>query len=399
MTPVDPKRQPRNTAGMALESKVPEMTPAELVRAVETGREIAVLDVRAPFRLEGGRIDIVPDDRFFNIKGSELLAMEDPAAAGLDAARPVAVVCGLGNDSRRIAAWLNERGYSASSVRGGMVAWMDMAVRRTLKPPPELDVLLQMDRVGKGALGYLMVSDGEAMVIDPPRHPLAYLEAIDDLGATLVAVADTHAHADYISGGPALATAHEVPYLLHPADAVYPFDGTPGKVRFEELEDGQVLRVGRAEVTVLHTPGHTEGHCCFRVGTAFALTGDFVFVGSVGRPDLGGKAAPWTKVLWQSLQRARATWPAGMMVYPAHYAAAEERNADHTVGAPFGPLPSRNEPLAIKDEKAFTDWVMSRVGEAPDAYRRIKAINLGLEKVTEPEAEELDAGKNQCALG
>jgi glyoxylase-like metal-dependent hydrolase (beta-lactamase superfamily II) len=244
----------------------------------------------------------------------------------------------------------------------------------------------------------VLASDGEALVVDAPRHTAAYVEVIDDLGAQLVAVVDTHAHADYISGGPALARAHEVPYCLHPADAVYPFDGKPGPVPYEALEDGQVLRVGRAELTVVHAPGHTEGHCCFRLGDAFALTGDFLFVHSVGRPDLGGKAEAWTRVLWRSLERARAEWPPGLAVYPAHYAGSAERNKDFTVGAPFGTLPARNAPLALDSEEAFAAWVLARVGAFPESYRRIKAINIGLETADGALSAELEAGKNQCAV-
>ena len=62
-----------------------------------------------------------------------------------------------------------------------------------------------------------------------------------------------------ISGGPGLARDLGVPYYLHPKDAVYPYDGTPGKIEFEAAEEGRSIRVGRAEVKTVHTPGHTEG--------------------------------------------------------------------------------------------------------------------------------------------
>jgi len=382
---------------MATEA-IPEITPEELVRAVEAGREMAVLDVRAPERLANGKIDVVLPGRFFNIKGSELLAFDDVRDAGLDPSLPLAVVCGLGNDSKRIAKYLGDHGYHAASVQGGMTAWMETAIPRELAAPAGVDRFVQFDRIGKGALGYVLISGGEAFVVDPPRHTVRYLEAVDAAGADVVGVADTHAHADYISGGPALARLVDAPYYLHPADAVSPYDQEKGRVRFEPLEAGRQLRFGRAVLLVEHTPGHTEGSVTFRLGEC-ALTGDFVFVRSVGRPDLGGKTEAWTKVLWGSLERAKSTWSADLTVYPAHYASADERRDDRSVGGVFGDLLRENEPLALADEAAFARWVSDRARPFPDAYRKIKSINIGLATVDDLEAEELEAGKNQCALG
>lgn len=370
---------------------IPEITPQQLVEAVERGEAIHVLDVRAPQRLAAGRIDIVPDERFHNVRGSELLAREDP---GLSRDARIAVVCGLGNDSRRVAQHLSGRGFHAASVVGGMAAWMRTVIARELPAPPELDRFVQFDRIGKGALGYVLVSDGDALVVDPPRHSEAYEGGLG--GARLVGVADTHAHADYISGAEALARAHDVPYYLHPLDAIYPYDGTPGRLRFTPVVGGERLRVGRAEIEVVHTPGHTEGSVSYRLGDRLALTGDFIFVASVGRPDLGGKTEEWTKVLFGSLKAAKRAWPATLMVYPAHYGSAAERAADHSVGGAFGDL--RNEPLRIDDADRFAHWIRSRTGAFPDAYRRIKAINIGLESVEDAQADELEAGRNECAL-
>jgi len=374
---------------------VPEMTPEELVLAIERGQEIHVLDVRAPQRLAGGRIDIVPEERFLNIRGSEVLARAD---IGLAPSARVAVVCGFGNDSRRIAQFLNERGFRAASVTGGMVGWMRTVVRRDLAPPPELDRFVQLDRIGKGALAYVLVSDREALVVDPPRHLEPVNALLAKARARLVGVADTHAHADYLSGGPALARAHGVPYYLHPADAVSPYDGRPARVAFTPVVNGQRLRVGRAEIEALHTPGHTEGSVTFRLGDRFALTGDFIFVASVGRPDLGDRTEEWTKVLYRSLAEAKRAWPKGLSIHPAHYAAAMERGADRVVGAPFGEILRTNEPLRIAGEEEFAGWIRARAGKFPESYRRIKAINLGLEQAKAAEADELEAGRNECAL-
>jgi glyoxylase-like metal-dependent hydrolase (beta-lactamase superfamily II) len=386
---------------MAMDQRgvVPDMTAEELVRRIEAREEVHILDVRAPFRLENGRVDIVPEQWFHNIPGSELIKLENTMQIGLPREAPIAVVCGHGKDSRIVSDHLNARGFQSKSLAGGMVAWMGLSVPRELEPPPDCDHFIQFDRIGKGALGYVIVSDGEALVIDPPRHTSTFLDVIQGFGAKVIGVGDTHAHADYISGGPGLAQELGVPYYLHPNDAVYPYDGTPGKVRFEVAEEGRSIRVGRAAVRIVHTPGHTEGSVCYLIGDHAALTGDFVFVKSVGRPDLGGKAKEWTQVLWGSLERVRAEWSSRARIYPAHYSSMSERNTDHTVGRAFEELQQSNSSLSIGDRDSFTEWVLSRTGAFPDAYRRIKAINVGLEIPSETEMDELDAGRNQCSLG
>lgn len=380
-------------------SEVAELTAADLASALESGVPMQVVDVRAPARVAAGRIDLAPAERFHNIVGSRLLACDTLEGTGIDPGLPVAVVCGLGNDSRALARHLGRLGCDARSLHGGMSAWMALVLPRPLQAPPSLDRLVQFDRVGKGALGYLLVSDGAAMVIDPPRRAEAYLDDARTSGARIVGVADTHVHADYISGGPTLARALGVPYYLHPANAVYPYDGTPGHVEYWPLEDGESIRVGRANVVAFHTPGHTEGSSSFLVDGAVVFTGDFVFVNSVGRPDLAGKTAEWTEQLWESLARARRDWPREAVVRPAHYAGNDERSADRSVGRPFGPMLDTNEALRFTDREAFCNWVLGRRATFPDAYRRIKAVNIGLLDVDDQEADELEVGRNECALG
>ncbi|HEX9691604.1 MAG TPA: MBL fold metallo-hydrolase [Gemmatimonadales bacterium] len=377
---------------------VPEIDPAELARQLEHGDAVQVLDIRAPGSVAAGRIELASDGLFHNIVGSRLATVRSADDLGLDRGVPVAVVCAHGNSSLPAAAFLRQLGLDAKSLRGGMAAWMQLCLQRELPAPPSVDALIQLDRIGKGALGYVLVSDGAALVVDAPRDWSAYRAAAEAAGARIVGVADTHCHADYISGGPALAGALGVPYYLHPADAVYPYDGTPGRLRFEPLDPARTLPVGRARVHVLHTPGHTEGSVTFTVDDAVALTGDFVFVASVGRPDLAGRAEEWTTTLWNSLESARASWNDDMLICPAHYASERERNVNGAVCARFGDIRASNQGLEPNDHEQFAAWVRKHTATFPDSYRAIKAVNVGLLTVDDFEAEVLETGKNECAV-
>lgn len=379
-------------------TRIPEITPDELARALEGGHAIQVLDVRAPHRLASGTIETTDPARFVNLPNSKLFALGEAAQSGLATDQPVVAVCGHGNASKQATAWLLDHGYQARSLRGGMAAWTRLLVPHAVPAPDGFTHVVQFDRLGKGALAYLLVANGEALIVDPPREASAILNEIDRLGARLVGVADTHVHADYLSGAAALSAEYGVPYYLHPADAVYPYDGTPGTIAFEALEDGQEIPLGKATVRVLHTPGHTEGSVTYVAGT-LALTGDFLFVASIGRPDLAGRTAEWAESLWSSLERVRRDWPAEMLVLPAHYTQASERRPDGVIGIPFGDLPKRNEVHRITDRAEFLAWITAREREAPAQYREIKAVNVGLKTVSDEEAEVLEAGKSECAVG
>jgi glyoxylase-like metal-dependent hydrolase (beta-lactamase superfamily II) len=371
----------------------------ELARLLEAGEPVQIMDVRAPQRVAQGRIDLVPDSRFHNIRGSELIQRTSVESTGLDPEFPVAVVCGAGKDSAVLAFHLTRMGLDARSLDGGLAAWFRIALPQELDPPESLDRFVQFDRIGKGCLGYLLVSDGEAVIVDPPLDSTAYLEALRDAEARLVAVVDTHAHADYVSGAVTLARSLGVPYHLHPADAVFPYDGTPGRIEFQALSDGQILTFGRSALAVVHTPGHTEGSVSLLVEDRVALTGDFLFVESIGRPDLGGKEGTWAHDLWESVERVKDRWARGTAVYPGHYATERERRMGRAVGIPLGTLLDENPILNIRDREEFVRFILGNKAAFPEAYRKIKALNLGLAPLDPLEVEELEVGRNECALG
>jgi glyoxylase-like metal-dependent hydrolase (beta-lactamase superfamily II) len=289
-------------------------------------------------------------------------------------------------------------GIDAYSVTGGMAAWDTVFVERRLTATPSVEHVVQLDRIGKGALSYVLASDGEAVVVDPARHLERYESVLRTIGARPRAVIDTHMHADYLSGARAAAARWQVPYFLHPADARSPYDGTPGAIATQRVDEGDVIAFGRATLRVEHTPGHTLGSLTLIADETYALTGDFLFVQSIGRPDLGGQGPEWAKLLWASLERARRTWPGDRVVLPAHYSQESERRADRAVAARFDVLAGTNVAARIPDETAFTRWIAEQTRPAPESYRTIKLANLGLLEVSDADAEMIEAGPNQCAI-
>jgi glyoxylase-like metal-dependent hydrolase (beta-lactamase superfamily II)/rhodanese-related sulfurtransferase len=377
---------------------LPQIAPQELAERLDRGEPLQVLDVRTPEKVERGHIALGSELDFHAHPSSKLFALPDVSALQLDSRRPIAVVCGHGNSSKQASAFLRERGYEAYSVIGGMAAWETVYVVRQLSPTPSLSHVVQLDRVGKGALSYVLVSDGDAVVVDPGRHLERYDALLIELRATPAAVVDTHIHADYLSGARAAAARWRVPYFLHADDAVSPYDQKPGRLTYHALRDGDTVAFGRGTLRAAHVPGHTLGSIALLADDGLALSGDFLFVKSVGRPDLAGLSASWAKLLWHSLERARQTWPGDLLVLPGHYASEAERRADRAIAARFDVISATNEAAAIQDERVFLKWIADHSTTFPDAYRTIKEANLGLVDVADPDAEILESGPNLCAV-
>jgi glyoxylase-like metal-dependent hydrolase (beta-lactamase superfamily II) len=379
-------------------TSLPQIPPQDLAERLDRGEALQVLDVRASEKVAAGHVSLGSGLGFRAMPNSKLFALSSLDELRLDRNRPVAVICNRGNSSKQSTAFLRERGYEAFSVTGGMAAWETVYVARRLAPTPSLAHVVQLDRLGKGALSYVLVSDGDAVVVDPGRHLARYDALLAELSATPAAVVDTHMHADYLSGARAAAERWQVPYFVHDDDAVSPYDGTPGRFAHQALSDGDTIVFGRAMLRAVHVPGHTLGSVALLADDGLALTGDFLFVRSVGRPDLGGQADAWAKLLWQSLERVRREWPGDLLVLPGHYSSEEERRADRAVAARFDVIAATNAAAAIQDEREFLGWVADHQMTPPEAYRTIKQANLGLVDVLDADADALESGPNQCAV-
>lgn len=148
-----------------------------------------------------------------------------------------------------------------------------------------------------------------------------FVEQARQAGVKITHVIDTHVHADHYSGGRRLAEMLGTSYCLHESDA--------GKVKFdfEPLHDGQKLDLGNVQVEVLHTPGHTPDSVCLLVSDLrrgetpwFVVTGDTLFVGAIGRPDLAGQEKEMANQLYDVLQQKLLPLPNEIEIFPGHQA-------------------------------------------------------------------------------
>jgi hydroxyacylglutathione hydrolase len=230
---------------------------------------------------------------------------------------------------------------------------------------------------------------GEAIVIDPLRDPAPYLAVADAEGLRITHITETHIHADFVSGARELRAATGAQLFLSAEGGrewQYAYAVAEGATL---LRDGDRIVVGNVHLDVMHTPGHTPEHLSFVVtdtprgaGPMGILTGDFVFVGDVGRPDLLERAAHLAntmesaaRTLFASLQRFRAL-PDHLQVWPGH-------GAGSACGKALGAVPSStvgyekiaNWGVATSDEATFVQQVLEGQPEPPRYFADMKRIN------------------------
>lgn len=230
---------------------------------------------------------------------------------------------------------------------------------------------------------------GEALVVDPNRDVEQYLAAAAAERLRIRHVTETHIHADFVSGLRELVVRTGAKAYLSGAGGPEWSYGFAGELEAELLLDGSEFRVGMVLVRALHTPGHTPEHLCFMVtDTAGAdqpmgvFTGDFIFVGDVGRPDLLEKAAgaagtmeASARTLYASLQRLRS-WPDWLQLWPGH-------GAGSACGKSLGAVPQStlgyerlfNWGLAAGSEREFVEAVLSGQPEPPRYFAEMKRVN------------------------
>ena len=317
--------------------------------------------------------------------------------------RPVVAICGKGLTSTPFALELDDHGYDdISVVNGGMQQWSKRYEVVPIETSTDDLVVWQVQRRAKGCLGYVIGSSetGEAAVVDATRQTDEFKIATQDVGLSIGRVLDTHVHADHISGSPTLAGEVDIPY--HLGDAA---SDRGVEYAYEPLSDGEVIEVGDIEIRALHTPGHTSEMMNYLVDGEVLLTGDTLFVDSVGRTELqfgAADASRGAELLYDSIHETVLDLPDDTTILPGHATVTSDGRYEHSspgdpVAARLGDLREDLDLLGL-DRDAFVERLAENAPEKPPNYEAVIAINTGSETVDdENEATELELGPNNCA--
>jgi glyoxylase-like metal-dependent hydrolase (beta-lactamase superfamily II)/rhodanese-related sulfurtransferase len=378
---------------------VDTITATQLRDWIDSDRSFALLDTRPEESYESWHIEGAIQ---YTYKPAFEFDVEDfRASTGLDPESDIVTICAKGVSSFDLGRELEATGYeNITVVENGMEGWSEVYDIVDIPTAGSAEVV-QFQRRAKGCLSYLIADpDAEvAAVVDPTRHIGTFAELASDRGYSIDFVLDTHVHADHISGGSELAEHVGATYCLG-ADAI-----DRGVTHdYRALDRNEVISVGTVDIKTLPTPGHTSEIVSYLVDGEAMLTGDTLFVDSVGRTELqfgSADADSGASLLYESLHRTLLAEPDAITVLPGHFAVEPDGTTAVVPGDPVRTTVGavRTElPLLNVDREEFVRRVTESLPEKPTNYETIIAINAGREQSRDEERlTELEIGPNNCA--
>ncbi|MEH7652070.1 MBL fold metallo-hydrolase [Bacillus safensis] len=372
---------------------VKAMTAEQLTKKIVGKEPLFLLDVRnqadvQDWKIEGEAIVNMNVPYFDLLDGVEDLLQHIPSD------REVLVVCAKEGSSILVAEMLSEAGVLVHYLQGGMKAWSEHVEPVKIGDLSGGGELYQFVRMGKGCLSYMIMSNGEAAVVDAARMTEVYIDFAKKHDVSVTHVMDTHLHADHISGGKKLAELTGATYWLPPKDA------EEVNFEYERLEEGQRITIGTASIDIqpIYSPGHTIGSTSFIVDNQYLLSGDILFIDSIGRPDLAGMAEDWVGDLRETLYERYMALSKEYIVLPAHFMTIVEMNEDGSVWKELGSLLKENHGLHIEDQHVFRQMVTEGLPAQPHAFQEIRQANMGKLNPDVEAQREMEIGPNRCAI-
>jgi glyoxylase-like metal-dependent hydrolase (beta-lactamase superfamily II) len=262
----------------------------------------------ARFKVEGP----YPID-MLNIPYMEFIEHEEQSVAQVPRGKKLRIVCAKEGSAKFVAEIMEKHGFdNVGYLAGGIKSWGNLLVPKLLNTTGDYQ-LYQFIRPGKGSCSYGLAYNGEIIFFDPSRNDEFYIEFAKDKGCKVIATVETHLQADYIAGSRVIAEKTGAVFYANENDF------TGAKIDYNSLVDGQEIgfRDGPS-VKVQFSPGHTPGSTMYLIDGKFIITGDIIFIKSIGRPDLGGKVEEWSSTLYETI-RTVASMDGNLTVLPAHF--------------------------------------------------------------------------------
>jgi glyoxylase-like metal-dependent hydrolase (beta-lactamase superfamily II)/rhodanese-related sulfurtransferase len=357
----------------------------DLYDRMQQGESFFIVDVRSrvdfqDWRIQGQTLKAI-NIPFFEFREDEI--NDDLIPKGTH----VVVVSQDEEESQKVAEHMAAKGYDVSYLRGGINSLLNFYVQSSIVEEPRLK-LIQVNRVAKGCLSYVIISGKQACVVDPAVHIDQYLEIAERERAQITHIIDTHIHTDHISGAQELLKCTNAEYFV-PRSTVEDI-----KIPCTLLKEG-TIRLGSINIRTMYIPieGRTMGaSAALVVNEEFLLAGDSIIVGEIGIPDLPGKAQEWAEKLFNTVFRRAKNLDNSVIVLPAHFADIQAINKSGYVGAYLGDLRLGVEAMSKNTKLTFHKRVDGAVAGLHPNFQEISEYNRGLSDVTEGKAKELENG-------
>ncbi len=364
----------------------------ELFQWLVTRADMVVVDVRNAKDFERFHVESPYPFTLINISYYDFMEDEAEAVSRVPKGSTIHIVCAKEGSARYVAEILDRHGFDVGYLIGGIKTWGNLLVPKQVAKSDGYE-LFQFIRPGKASCSYGLISGKEMMLFDPSRNIDFYLRFAAGKGCIVTKTFETHLQADYIAGSRDIAKRTGAVFYANDGD--FKTSRNP----YTSLRDGEVhgFSLGGPKVRVLFTPGHTPGSTSYIIDEQFIISGDMIFINSLGRPDLGGKAEEWARMLFDSMQMVKQLHHQ-LKVLPGHYIDWEEADEELVFVRSLGEVLERNKNIYDIDTlAAFVAFIQANMRPQPEEYAVIRLVNANLREEEEEKQEELDLGKNECA--
>ena len=367
---------------------------ADLFQWLTEKQDFLLLDVRNNVEFDRFKVEGPYPIHMANVPYMEFIEFEEESVAKVPRADKVRIVCAKEGSAKYVGEILVKSGFrDVAYLEAGIKSWGNHLAPVEVNGKNGYE-LYQFRRPGKASCSYALVSGKEMMVFDPAKNISAYQMFADQRGCAVTKTFETHRQADYISGSPMLSRATGAEIMAPEPD----FAGAA--FRYTPVRDGDVytFTAGGPEVKAIHTPGHTPGSTSYLIDGKYLVSGDTVFILSIGRPDLGGMAEQWSKLLYRTMTEIIVPMDESITILPGHYMDWSEANKQLVFAQTIGRIKADNPDIyGIRSEKEFFAFIKENMRTQPEEYVKIREINAGLAQVDEEQQDILDLGKNECA--
>ena len=367
----------------------------ELFNWLTQKEDILLLDVRNEEDFGRFQVESPYEIDMLNVPYFDFMEEEEVSVAKVPRDKKIKVVCAKEGSAQYVGEILESHGFEdVGYLKEGIVSWGNMLAPVRINDESEGFELWQFIRPGKASLSWGLISEGEMTIFDPSRNVDFYQAFAKERDCKITQTFETHLQADYISGSRFIAVAEGSKVFGHSGD----FMGA--SFDYTAVEDGTVYKVSAngPDIEVVHTPGHTPGSTCYKINDAYIVTGDTIFLVSLGRPDLGGKAVEWAGMLYETMTQKIKTMNPALKVLPGHY--IEWAEADRNLvfmDTVKNILESNASIYGISSEDDFVQFIKDNIRKQPDVYAEIRKVNAGWLDPEDDEQSSMDLGKNECA--
>jgi glyoxylase-like metal-dependent hydrolase (beta-lactamase superfamily II)/rhodanese-related sulfurtransferase len=362
----------------------------------QPGHDFTLLDVRnneefGRFKVEGPHLS-----KILNLPYIEFIEKEEETVDQFQVskAESIRIVCAKEGSAKYVGDILLRNGWQDVKIlEKGIKSWGNLLTPKLVASQNGY-AFYQFIRPGKASCSYGLIYGDEMVVFDPSRNAQYYQDFAKKHDARIIKTFETHLQADYISGSQRLHSDTGAQIVGHQddfKDAVFEYRGVNDQDIFRFTNEGP-------EIKAIHTPGHTPGSTSYLIDNKYLVTGDTVFILSIGRPDLGGKAEEWSKLLYKTLRTKIADMDDDLLILPGHYLDWSEANPDNVFVDSMGSIKAKNANIyGIAEEDEFVRFIEDNMRKQPDVYGEIRKVNAGILEVDDEEQEVMDLGKNECA--